>query len=134
MKEKIYLFIINGATIAWIYIAPVHDILIAVSILVTFDFITGCMAARKQKKKITSQGFRQTINKTFIYQSSIIVAMLLEKFLIPGMPVIKVVTTLITITETKSFFENVETITGINFWDELTSKILYFVNQKGKKK
>ncbi len=123
MKEKIYTFIINGMSLAWVALAPVHSILIALSILVLLDFITGVMAAVKLKKKITSKGFKATVIKTFIYQSSVIVAMLIENHLMVGVPVIKVVVALITMTETKSFFENVEVMTGIDFWGKMVSKL-----------
>lgn len=133
MKEKLYSILIQVASIAWVYIAPVHDVIIGISILVAFDFITGIMASRKLKKKITSKGFRQTISKTLSYQSAVIVAMVLEKYLLPGMPVIKVVSSLIAITETKSFFENIETLTGIDFWEKISSKVLYMFSKKDKK-
>lgn len=132
MKEKIYTMIINGAAIAWVYLAPVHSILIAISILVMLDFITGCMASMKQKKKITSGGFKDTVVKTFIYQCSVIVAMLIENHLLPGTPVIKVIVALITMTETKSFFENVEIITGIDFWGKMVDKLSSLIEKASK--
>jgi hypothetical protein len=58
MREKIYVTLLNIASIAWVYITPVHDVIIGISLLVMFDFVTGIMAARKLKKKITSKGFR----------------------------------------------------------------------------
>ena len=131
--EKINLLLLNIIGFLGIYLAPVKDIMIAVSILVVLDFITGIMSARKKKIKITSRRFRQTISKTFVYQSTVIVAMVLEKYLMPGIPAIKVVSTLIAITEIKSFFENVEILTGIDFWGKLTSKVTAILKQGEKK-
>lgn len=132
MKEKIYAFVINGLSVAWVYLAPVHSVLIGVSILVLLDFITGCMASMKQKKKITSSGFKDTVTKTFLYQCTIIVAMIIEKYLMPGTPVIKVVIALITMTEAKSFFENIEVMTGIDFWGKMTSKLTNLLDKGSK--
>ena len=123
LKEKLYTIFIQVITIAWVYITPVHDVIIGVSILVTLDFMTGILASRKIKKKITSRGFRQTVSKTFSYQGTIVVAMIIEKHLVPGIPVIKIISSFIVLTEAKSFFENVEVLTGINFWEKLTSKV-----------
>jgi len=131
MKEKIYSIIIQIFSIAWVYVTPVHDVIIGISILVLLDFITGILSSRKQKKKITSRGFRQTITKTFVYQCTIVFSMILEKHLMHGVPVIKIVSSLIAITETKSFFENVEVLTGIDFMGKLTQKLTGFLN-KGK--
>lgn len=132
MKEKVYSLAINGLSLVWVYFAPVHSVLIAVSCLVLLDFITGIMASMKQKKKITSKGFKDTVVKTFMYQCTIIVAMLMEKYLLPGTPVIKVVVALITMTEGKSFFENVEVMTGIDFWGKMTSKITALISKDVK--
>jgi phage-related holin len=133
MKDKILSICMKVISVSWVYVTPVHDVIIGISVLVAFDFITGIMAAKKLKKKITSSGFRQTISKTLVYQSAVIVSMVLEKYLIPGMPVIKIISSLIAITETKSFFENVEVLTGINFWDKLSSKVLYLFEKRSKK-
>lgn len=132
MNEKIYGLMIKGLSIGWVYLAPVHSVLIAISVLVLLDLITGCMASIKQKKKITSSGFKATVTKTFIYQCSIIVAMVMETYLLPGTPVIKVVVALITMTEAKSFFENVEVLTGIDFWGKMTDKIVSLINKESK--
>lgn len=132
MREKAYFFILKVFGIVWVYLTPVHDIVIGVSILVCLDFITGIMAAYKTKQKLTSKGFRQTITKTFVYQSAIIVAMVLETHLIKGVPVIKIVSSLIAVTETKSFFENVEKITGIDFWAKIANKVQHLL-EKGKR-
>lgn len=106
-----------------ILLLPIKAALVAVSLLVFADFVTGIWASIKQKKMITSHGFRRTVIKTLAYQSAIIVAFILETYLLDGIPVVKVVTGLIGVTEGKSFFENIHRITGIDFWSELISKL-----------
>lgn len=104
-------------------LAPVRPVMIAVGALVIFDFITGVWAAKKLGKKITSNGFKKTIIKSLVYQCTIIVAFILETYLVEGVPIVKAIAGLIGLTEGKSFFENVHKITGIDFWSEALKKI-----------
>lgn len=130
--EKVTAFILKMLTLIWVYLDSVHNVLIGVTVIVCLDFITGIMAARARKEKINSHGLRRTITKTFVYQSSIVVAMILEKYLLQGVPVIKVVSTLIALTEAQSFFENVEDCTGINFYEKILNKLHGGVFKKDK--
>ncbi len=104
-------------------LAPIHSILLAVSLLIGLDMITGIWASIKRKEKITSAGLKKTVIKTFLYQCSVIVAWLMETYLLEGIPVVKVVTGIIAVTEGKSFFENVHAITGTDFWSLAIEKI-----------
>lgn len=134
MKENAISLMVKFGSLLWVYIAPVQDIVIGISVLVILDFITGIMASYKTKEKITSRGFRQTVSKTLSYQASVIVAMVLEKLIGPGLPIVKVVSTLIVLTEAKSFFENVEKITGIDFLGELHKKFAHIFKGKNESK
>ncbi len=111
--------------LGWLLIItlPVRPALIAVTLLIFIDFISGVWASYKEKKPITSNGFRRTIVKMLAYQSAILVSFLLETYLLDGIPMVKVITGLIGITEGKSFFENIRRITGIDFWSQLISKL-----------
>jgi len=120
--SKVADMLFNFGMLCVVYTRPVHESIIAVTLLVGMDFFTGILAARKKNKPITSHGFRRTITKTFVYQASIIFSLVLEKQFVPGIPAVKVVTSLIALTETKSFFENVEVLTGINFYKKILSK------------
>ncbi len=102
---------------------PIKPMMIAVSVLVVADFFTGIYAAKKEKKPITSTGFKKTVAKTLMYQMAIIVAFILETYLLEGIPIVKVVAGLIGLTEGKSFFENMHRITGIDFWAEALKKV-----------
>lgn len=108
---------------ALIITLPIRPALIAVSVLVFADLVSGLWASLKEKKKITSTGLRRTVNKMLGYESAIIVAFILETYLLDGLPVVKVITGLVGVTEGKSLFENLTRITGINFWDALISKL-----------
>lgn len=129
--HKLQLLALHACGLIGAFLAPVHGVMIAVSVLVLLDFITGVLSSMKSKKKITSKGFQQTIYKTLAYQAVIVTALVLEKYLIPELPVIKVVSSLIAVTETKSLLENVEVLTGIDFWGAMVSK-LPVLNKKDK--
>jgi phage-related holin len=106
-----------------VLLAPIRPALIAATALVLADLVCGVWASIKEKKKITSNGFRRTVNKILGYYLAIIAAFILETYLLPDMPILKGVTALIGLTEGKSLFENIDRITGINFWGFIQSKL-----------
>lgn len=102
---------------------PIRPALIAATVLVLVDMGSGIWASLKEKKKITSTGFRRTVNKILGYYLAIIAAFILETYLMPDTPIIKGVTALIGLTEGKSLFENIHRITGIDFWGQILAKL-----------
>ncbi len=121
--ESIYTWTLKVASMVLLVLTPIHPVLLAVSFLIILDFVTGIWAAKKRNEKITSTNLKKTVVKTFLYQCSIIVAWLMETYLLDGIPVIKVVTGIIAVTEGKSFFENIHAITGTDFWSLAIEKI-----------
>lgn len=112
--------------IAWLLIVtlPIRPAGIAVMCLVFADLISGLLASKKIGKPITSSGLRRTVSKLLIYEIALVVAMMLEQYLLEGgLPVIKTVGAMIGVTEAKSFFENLHIITGVDFWAYVTSKV-----------
>lgn len=105
------------------FLAPIKASMFAVGFLVVADLITGVIAAKKRKEKITSFGLRHSVTKSLAYLGTIVVAYVAETFLVPDLPIVKVVTSMIGITEIQSFFENMNGITGINFWAEVLKKL-----------
>lgn len=105
----IHLFLVIAAILA-----PVKLILIAITCLTIVDLISGVAASIKQKVPITSSGFKRTLIKIAVYQFVVIMGFLSEKYIIGDLiPVVKIFSSLIGITELKSVLENVELITGI---------------------
>jgi hypothetical protein len=106
-----------------IVLAPVKPIMLAVGVLICVDLITGLWASLKRKRKITSRGLRRTIGKMLAYQLAIITAFVMETWLLPDVPMVKVVSGLIGVTETKSVFENLSFITGVDFIQLVLGKL-----------
>jgi phage-related holin len=92
---------------------PIKAVLITTGVLVLADFVTGLMAAWKKREPITSANMRRTITKMFIFQTTVISAYLIERYMLEGaLPVTKLVSAVVGITEGKSIIENAEIIYG----------------------
>jgi len=100
--------------------------MIAVGILVIIDFITGLIAAKKQKVAITSKKMGATITKMLVYQLIIITSQLCEIYLVPQIPFIKITLAFLAVTEFTSIAENFQKTTG----KDLMSKIRAYLDKK----
>lgn len=119
-------------------LAPIKMLMFSVGLLVLIDLILGVWAAISRKEKVTSQGLKRTVTKTLVYQLAVIVAHIIDTQLVPGMGVLKIVSGLIAVTEVKSIFENLHTITGIDFWSaalhKLNTHLKYLPKDEDEKK
>jgi phage-related holin len=98
-----------------IVFAPVKATLITVMVLTIADLISGIMAARKERKKITSSGLKRTIIKTTVYEAVIMLGFLTERYMTgDAIPVVKILAGFIGLTELKSVMENIERISGMS--------------------
>ena len=102
---------------------PVKQVMLAVGFLVLMDFVTGIWASMKREEKLQSSKMRITVIKGFAYQAAILVAFVLETYLVKDLPLVKVTGALIGLTEAQSFFENIRVISGVDFWSLLISKL-----------
>ena len=95
-----------------VYFAPAYPIMIGIGFLVTMDFVTGILAAKKRGEIITSKKMRPTIMKGFGYMASILIAFVMQNVFLTDMEVMKIVSGLIAMIELKSLDENLTYITG----------------------
>lgn len=121
--ENIQNFLIKVTLAALATLAPIRPIMIAAGLLIVIDFFTGIMASVKRNQPITSYKMRRTIVKILAYESAIVFGFIMETWLIPEIPVVKVAGALVALTEAKSFFENINTITGLNIWQEVLNRV-----------
>lgn len=105
------------------FIAPIQATILASLGLVFADTVTGIWASLKEGNKLTSYKLRRTVLKTLAYMLSLVVAHVIEAYMLEGVPVVKTIAGLIAITEGKSIFENLERITGINYWNAILDKL-----------
>lgn len=113
---------------------PIKSVILAVGFVVLVDLITGVMAAKKRGEEIKSAKLRQTIVKLLGYQLAILSGFIIEKYLINDfIPIVKVISSIIGLTELKSVLENAESITGVSMWDKFKELLNKKVEQVEKK-
>lgn len=104
--------------------APIKMMIITTGILIAADLITGMLAARKRGEKITSAGIRRTTSKSAVYLAAICLGFMVEVFMIDHLvPISKIVSGLIGITEIKSVFENLDVISGNPILKQILAKL-----------
>ena len=97
------------------FLAPIASVMIAVGVLIMIDFIMGIIAARKTGDKINSKKMSNTLIKMLVYQLLIITSHLIELYLVPWLPILKITLSFIGIIEFLSIGENFTKITKKNF-------------------
>jgi hypothetical protein len=104
-------------------LAPIHSLMIATGVLIFMDLFTGLWRAIKVKEPITSNGLRRTVTKLLAYQLAIITAWIMQTYLmVDFIPPVKIVASVIAITEAKSILENLSKISGTDLWSLLLEK------------
>lgn len=104
-------------------LAPVKAVMLGAGFLIFADLISGLWRAWKEKESITSSGFRRTVTKIVAYELAIVTALVMETYLLDGVPIIKIVASMIAMTEGKSIMENLSIVTGVDFIKALLEKI-----------
>lgn len=103
------------------FFAPILPVLITFSCLILVDFFTGIWASRKEKKPIQSHIMKNTLVKLALYLIVIVMAFIIQKFIIQvdWFNLVTVVSIPIAITEFKSLCENALRISGNKIFDEI---------------
>ncbi len=120
--DAIQAFLFKLGSMLFLVLAPIHSVLLALTVLILADFSTGIWAAKKLKERITSNNMKKTAIKFVVYFGAIIVGFTIEN-LVPDVPLVKVISGVLALIEGKSFFENIHKISGIDFWTAALSKI-----------
>jgi phage-related holin len=108
-------YLLRFVVASLIVFAPIKAAIIAVMALTCIDLVSGLLAAHKRKEAITSSGLKRTIVKFLVYELLIGMGYLCSKYLIGEdfIPLTKILTGYVGITELKSVLENIEELTGI---------------------
>lgn len=105
--------------------APIKALFVITSTLIVIDTITGIIAAKARKEKITSRSFGRIIVKLLLYNLFIIAAFLIEQFILENaIQLTRIGVAIIALTEFFSIMENIESSTGISF-----KKIKYLIQE-----
>lgn len=111
---------------------PIKAIIIVAMVLSIVDLITGVLAAIHRGEHITSNGFSRTLVKIMVYEIAIMTGYLVEQYLTGEIvPVVKILGSLIGMTELKSILENLEAITGQKIFQQIVDLLASKSNKLG---
>jgi hypothetical protein len=119
-------------SICFAFFLPISGILIMIGVLISIDTITGIWKANKLGEKITSRKLSSIISKLALYEITVIMFFLIDKFIlneiilqffsVPFM-LTKVVALVLASIEVMSINENYKIVKGIDLWQSM--KLLF---------
>lgn len=113
-------------------LSPIKIFLVLVGIFIFIDTILGIWAAKKTGIKIESRKLSKFISKMFVYNMVVILAFLLDKYLLGEffllflsipLAITKLTTIGLVLNEAYSMDEKVRNVKGVGIWD-IFSKLL----------
>ena len=119
-------------SICFAFFLPISGILIMIGVLISIDTITGIWKANKLGEKITSRKLSSIISKLALYEITVIMFFLIDKFIlneiiltffsVPFM-LTKVTALVLASIEVMSINENYKIVKGIDLWQSM--KLLF---------
>lgn len=109
---------------AWAGLIPVHSAIITALSLPAVDLVLALTAAKRAGVPVTSSGIKRSVAKVVMYEAGIILAFVVESFLLGGyVPVTRMVTGLIGMTELKSCLEHLDDLGGNKLFATIITKL-----------
>lgn len=130
IKDKLSSIVLDGFIFISLFLQPIKSLLITVGILVVVDLCTGLIKAKKKQEEITSRRLRETITKLLAYQVVIILCYMIEKYMLPEIPMSKILSGLIALTELLSVNENLFQITGNPIFNKINAQLDLIKNKE----
>lgn len=122
LKSDLWIFFVSMISAFFLeHVVPISDFLIGVMVLVLVDLYTGIQAAKKRKEKLRSHGFRKSIIKIKDYFLAILLAQIIEKIWLEGIPLVHTISFAIAFVEFRSNLENISEVTDVKFVNVLLS-------------
>lgn len=117
---------------SWIssFIMSVATFLSFTLVIVLVDLYTGRMAAKHRGEAIKSSGYRQSVKKYVLYMIGILISELFIRVFSLPIPLTYMVAGVVALTEIKSIFENIETVTGVDLWGYVGEKLTRLILRK----
>jgi hypothetical protein len=117
---------------SWIssFIMSVATFLSFTLVIVLVDLYTGRMAAKHRGEAIKSSGYRQSVKKYVLYMTGILISELFIRVFSLPIPLTYMVAGVVALTEIKSIFENIETVTGVDLWGYVGEKLTRLILRK----
>jgi phage-related holin len=105
------------------FTADLHTMFYAVITLLAFDFAFGIAASWKKGEAITSHRMWNTFSKMALYCLGILLSHVVELWLAPEIPWVRIITYFIAITEMYSVYESLTTLSGRDFFSFLKEQL-----------
>jgi hypothetical protein len=114
--------------VLWTFFLPVSGLFILVGFCIGLDTITGIWKAYKLKEKISSRKLSGIISKMMLYEVTIILFFLIDKFILNAimlkffsvpLMLTKIVALILISIELMSINENVIAVKGLNLWEAM---------------
>lgn len=103
-------------------LTPIKPLLLTIGFLIASDFLIGLYRAWRLNEDITSRKMGHTLSKLLLYTLTIICVYFFEAYILQsGLPLAKIVASLIGLIELKSIDESVYLITGFSFYKKLVN-------------
>ncbi len=112
-------------SICFAFFLPISGILIMIGVLICIDTITGIWKAKKIGEKITSRKLSAIISKLALYEITVIMFFLIDKFIlndimltffsVPFM-LTKIVALVLSSIEVMSINESIKQVKGVDLW------------------
>lgn len=104
--------------------APIQGMILSALALTVADLVLGVYAAYKRGESITSAGLRRSVSKIFIYELAIMLGYVAQHYMMSdSLPVSSIVAGFVGLTELKSCFENLNSISGQDLLKSVIDKI-----------
>ena len=89
MKTQLYILLtklklnsIKMTSIVFSFFLPISGILILIAFAILLDTVTGIYKSVHLKQKVTSRGLSQIISKILLYETTVLLFFLIDKFLV----------------------------------------------------
>ena len=117
---------------SWIssFIMSVATFLSFTLVIVLVHLYTGRMAAKHRGEAIKSSGYRQSVKKYVLYMLGILISELFIRVFSLPIPLTYMVAGVVALTEIKSIFENIETVTGVDLWGYVGERLTRLILRK----
>ena len=123
MKQMIFKYGLSITSFFIYFFAPIYSGLIACTILICADAITGVWASVKRGEKFESSKMKNSFSKGILYMTGLIIAHMLQTYMLPEIPFFRLTGGSIALIEFKSLLENIKDITGIELFKSIRSFI-----------
>jgi len=115
------------------YFSPIAPLAHLFMFIICLDFITGIIASHKRKETIESSKMKASIYKIVLYSLFILLCYTIENVVFANLiPLTKILTSVIILTEFKSLTENLDDIFQVQIFHQIYNKLKNLFNKNNQ--